>query len=425
MSLLASRFALPVVAAAFAACSQSTAPGADPITELPRPLTTAEQALIGASNVFGLELVGRVASADARPNVVLSPLSASMALGMTLNGANAATFDSMRAALGFGELTQAEINDSYRELIDLLTDLDPAVRFEIANAVWAREGVPFHPAFFDAVTAAFDAAVESRDFADPATVDAINAWVASKTDGLIDSIVEELDETLVMLLVNAIYFDGAWTTQFDPADTREQPFTREDGSTVEVPMMTMDAVEVNRGYGADYSAVELPYGGGAFSMVVVLPSEQTSARSWLAGLDAGGWEELVDGLTPGKLDLLAVPKYTVAFDAYLNDALRDMGMDVAFRPGADFTRMSPNGDQLCIDFVRQKTFMEVDERGTRAAAVTAVGVGVTSFSAFVVDLPFVLAIRERLSGALLFMGLIGDPTMDESGPAPSPSRDDC
>jgi serine protease inhibitor len=425
MTLRTLRFALPVVAAALASCSQTTEPGSDPITELPRPLTTAEQALIGASNVFGLELIARVASEDDRPNVVLSPLSASMALGMTLNGANGATFDSMRAALGFGELDQAEINDSYRELIDLLRDLDPAVRFEIANAVWARDGVPFHEAFFDAVASAFDAAVESRDFADPATVDAINAWVEGKTDGLIDSIVEELDDALVMLLVNAIYFDGAWTTQFDPTDTREEPFTREDGSTVEVPMMTMDDVEVNRGYGADYSAVELPYGGGAYSMVIVLPGEQTPARTWLAGLDAGAWAALVEGLTPGELDLLAVPKYTVSFDAYLNDALRAMGMDVAFRPGADFTRMSPDGDQLCIEFVRQKTFMEVDERGTRAAAVTAVGVGYVSFTGFVVDRPFVVAIRERLSGTLLFIGLIGDPTVADGGPARDPSRDDC
>jgi serpin B len=187
----------------------------------------------------------------------------------------------------------------------------------------------------------------------------------------------------------------------------------------------MDAVEVDRGYGADYAAVELPYGGGAFSMVIVLPREPTSAREWLAGVDADAWAALVDGLTPGELDLLQVPKYTLSFDAYLNDALRAMGMDVAFRPGADFTRLSPIGDQLCIDFVRQKTFIEVDERGTRAAAVTAVGVVLTSFSGFVVDRPFVFAIRERLSGTLLFVGLVGDPTAADAGAAPPPSRDDC
>ncbi|HVF07324.1 MAG TPA: serpin family protein [Actinomycetota bacterium] len=408
-----------------ATCSGPTDPDPDPITELPRPLTAAEQAVISASNTFGLDLIGRVAAADDRPNVVLSPLSASMALGMALNGAGGTTFDSMRHALGFDGLSQEEINDSYRELLDLLTGLDAAVRFEIANAIWAREGVPFHQAFFDAVTAAFDATAESRDFADPETVEALTAWVHARTGGLIDSIVEEIDPALVMLLVNAIYFDGEWTHRFDPADTHAQPFTLEDGSSVQAPMMTMDAVEVNRGYGADYAAVELPYGGGAFSMVIVLPRGQTSAREWLTALDAEAWAALVGGLAPGKLDLLAVPKYTLSFDAFLNDGLRAMGMDVAFTDAADFTRLSPIGDGMCIDFVRQKTFIEVDERGTRAAAVTAVGVGLVSFSAFVADRPFVLAIRERLSGTVLFMGLVTDPTAEVGSPAPPPSRDDC
>lgn len=421
-ALRISSFASVVV---LATCSGPTDPDPEPITELPRPLTAAEQAVISASNTFGLDLIGRVAAADDRPNVVLSPLSASMALGMALNGAGGTTFDSMRQALGFDGLSQEEINDSYRELIDLLADLDPAVQFEIANAIWARDGVPFHQAFFDAVAAAFDATAESKDFADPETVEAINAWVRARTGGLIDSIVEELDPALVMLLVNAIYFDGAWTHQFDPADTRAQPFTREDGSIVDVPMMTMDAVEVKRGYGVDYTAVDLPYGGGAFLMTLVLPREQTNAREWLTALDSEAWAALVEGLAPGKLDVLAVPKYTLSYDAFLNDALRTMGMDVAFTDSADFTRLSPIGDGMCIDFVRQKTFIEVDERGTRAAAVTAVGVGVTSFSAFVADRPFVLAIRERLSGAVLFMGLVTDPTAEVGGPPTPPSRDDC
>jgi serpin B len=425
MSSRALRLAGFASVAALVGCSGPIDPGPDPITELPRSLTSVEQAVIAASNTFGLELVGRVVSTDDRANVVLSPLSASMALGMTLTGAAGATFDAMRTGLGFDGLSQEEINDSYRALIDLLAYLDPAVRFEIANAIWAREGVPFHQTFFDAVAAAFEATVESRDFADPGTVDAINAWVRTRTGGLIDSIVEELDPALVMLLVNAIYFDGAWTARFDTADTHLQPFEREGGSTVQVPMMTMDAVDVNRAYGADYDAVELPYGGGAFTMVFVLPREQTSARAWLATLDGEKWAALVEGLAPGKLDLLAVPKYSLSFDAYLNDALRAMGMSVAFTDAADFTRMSPIGDDMCLDFVRQKTFIEVDERGTRAAAVTAVGVGVVSFSAFVADRPFVVAIRERLSGTVLFMGLVGDPTSEESGPAAPPSRDDC
>jgi len=406
-----------------AACSDATAPDPGQITELPRALTSSERSIISASNVFGLDLVARVVAADTRANVVLSPLSASMALGMTLNGANAATFDAMRDPLGFGGLTREEINTSYRGLIDLLTDLDPRVRFEIANAIWAREGFPFHQAFFDAVSAAFDARAESRDFDDPATVAAINAWVDEHTDGLIDEIVDSLDPSLVMLLVNAIYFDGAWTTQFDPADTRVRPFTRADGSTVDVDMMSLTDVEVRTGGGPNYGAIEIPYGGEAFSMVIVLPDPGTSASDVMATLDSGAWDALTAGLARRELDLIELPKFTLTYDAYLNDALQAMGMDAAFRPGADFTRMSPRGDELCISFVRQKTFIEVDERGTRAAAVTAVGIGVVSFSGFVVDRPFLFAIRERLSGTILFMGLVGDPTAEDPGPEPLDS--DC
>lgn len=340
-------------------CDPSAACSAEPdlepaqITELPRALSSSERAVIDASNSFGFELAARVTAADPRANVVLSPLSASMALGMTLNGANGTTFDGMRAALGFGSITQEHINDSYRALIDLLTNLDPEVRFEIANAIWANDGVPFHDAFFEAVVTAFDAQAESRDFAGADTPAAINDWVEEHSGGLIDNIVDSLDPALVMLLVNAIYFDGAWTTQFDPADTRSRPFRRDDGSTVDVDMMSIDNVEVNRAYGASYAAVELPYGGGAFSMVIVLPNDGVRARDWLAELDADAWAALTQQLAPGELDLLSIPKLTLTYDAYLNDALQAMGMDRAFRPGADFTRMSPAGDQMCIDFVRQ------------------------------------------------------------------------
>jgi serpin B len=413
---------LPTLLAA-AACSDLAGPGTAQITELPRALTGAEQAVISASNVFGLDLMRRVVSADDRANIVLSPLSASMALGMTLNGADAGTFDAMRDALGLGGLSQDEINASYRDLIDLLSDLDPTVRFEIANAIWAREGVPFHQAFFDALAAAFDAQAEARDFNDPATVTAINAWVEEHTDGLIDEIIEQLDPALVMLLVNAIYFDGAWTTQFDPGDTRAQDFTREDGSAVSVEMMSLTNVTAPSGAGPGYGAVELHYGGQAFSMVIVLPDPGTTPRDVLSTMDAAAWATLTGALAPRELDVLSLPKLTLTYDAYLNDALQAMGMDPAFRPGADFTRMSPIGDEMCISFVRQKTFIEVDERGTRAAAVTSVGIGLTSFSGFVVDRPFVFAIRERLSGTILFVGLVGDPTAED--PGLDPLESDC
>lgn len=405
-----------VACTAVAGCSDPLDVPGDPITQLPRQLSTAEVAVVDASTAFGLELLRETVARDDRPNVVLSPLSASMALGMTLNGAAGATFDDMRAVLDFEELTQAAINGAYADLIELLTTLDPAVRFEIANAVWTNQDVPFHQAFIDAVKEAFAAETASSDFGDPATLEAINEWVADATDGTIEKILDSLDPEQVALLLNAIYFEGAWTVEFDPADTGPSTFTRADGSTVEVQMMSVADEEYPLGGGPGYAAAELPYGGGAYAMVVVVPYDD--ARDFAATLDADAWSGILDSLSPTEVDRLAIPRFTLSWDGYLNDALKAMGMEVAFDGRADFTAMSPVGDQLCIDFVRQKTFIEVDERGTRAAAVTAVGIGPTSFTGLVADRPFLFAIRERLSGAILFTGLVGDPTAQDPGPQP-------
>lgn len=181
-------------------------------------------------------------------------------------------------------------------------------------------------------------------------------------------------------------------------------------------MMSVADEEYPLGGGPVYAAAELPYGGGAYAMVVVIP--HGDARDFAATLDADAWQGILESLEPTEVDRLAIPRFTLSWDGYLNDALKAMGMEVAFDGRADFTGMSPVGDQLCIDFVRQKTFIEVDERGTRAAAVTAVGIGPTSFTGLIADRPFVFAIRERLSGTILFTGLVGDPSADDPGPAP-------
>ena len=401
------------------ACSSASGPE-DPVLnpiELPRSLTASEAAVIAQSNAFGLDLFRETVERDERPNIVLSPLSASMALGMTMNGAAGETFAAMRTTLGFDGLSLEEINDSYRSLIELLEDLDPEVEFTIANSVWANDDVTFLDSFFQSVMDAFDARVEARDFSAAPTLEEINGWVSDKTNGKIEKIVDQLDPQLVMLLLNAIYFDASWTTRFDPERTRATDFRRADGSTVSVEMMSLGDETLSMGGGADFSAVELPYGGGAYSMVIVVPQPSTDARTLMAGMDDARWQAILASLAPRDVDLVSIPKLTLTYDVLLNDALKDMGMDVAFRDEADFTRMSPDGDRFCISFVRQKTFLEVDEEGTTAAAVTGVGVGTTSFNGIVADRPYIFAIRERLSNTTLFIGLVGDPTAADSGPA--------
>ena len=415
-------FALIVVLGLLAACGEPLGPGGagPPLEELPRPLTPGEAMVVERSNAFGIDLLREVLEADDRTNVVLSPLSASMVLAMTLNGAAGTTLDGMRTALRLEGLSRQEINDSYRGLMSLLTDLDPLVDVSIASSAWANEAYSFHQAFFDAVTEHFDGSVESRDFGDPNTLGEINAWVDRSTRGLIERILQEgeLDPKLALLLLNAVYFEGRWRAGFDPENTEPGTFTREDGSTVTVDMMHLTDVELPYGRTDDLVAVELPYGRGAYSMVVALPWESTP-REVLAGMDATGWDTLMASLEPRVLDGLSLPRFVMEYDSFLNDALTDMGMGIAFTPQADFSDLSP--EDLCMDFVRQKTFIEVDEAGTRAAAVTAVGIGVVSFFGFLVDRPFLFAIRERLSGTILFVGVIGDPTASDSGPGAFPA----
>ena len=229
--------------------------------------------VIERSNAFGIDLLREVLEVDDRTNVVLSPLSASMALGMTLDGAAGTTLDGMRTALRFEDLSRAEINDSYRSLVNLLMELDPEWKFRSRTLCGRTRSLPFTKAFFDAVAEHFGARAESRDFADPATLTEINTWVSENTRGLIDRILEEgeLDPALALLLLNAVYFDGRWSTEFDPEDTEPRPFTRADGSTVTVDMMNLEGVEFPFGSANDLVAAELPYGGGAYSMIVAVP----------------------------------------------------------------------------------------------------------------------------------------------------------
>ncbi|MEJ2319211.1 MAG: serpin family protein, partial [Gemmatimonadales bacterium] len=224
------------------ACSSPAEPqDVEPIESLPRPLTADERALAAAGEAFAFDFLREIVrEEDPAANIFVSPLSASMALGMALAGAEAGTFEAMRDALRLGGLERDQIGVSYRSLIDLLSGLDPAVRLEIGNSVWHREGFALEDAYVSEVERDFLARVEALDFSDPGAADVINAWVSEATDGLIDAIVDPPINPLTMaFLINAIYFEGEWTLQFDPDRTATGDFRRSDGSTVSVPFMSM------------------------------------------------------------------------------------------------------------------------------------------------------------------------------------------
>ncbi len=382
-------------------------PGGSParLDALPRPLSDAERTIVAATNDFSFALFRAVSAAQRDTNVFISPLSASLALGMTMNGAAGTTYDQMRSALAFGDASEGDINAGFRSLIGLLRGLDPQVDVRIANSIWYRDGFAVHPSFLDVSRSYFDAEVGALDFDSPAALTTINGWASRATAGKIPTILDGIEPNLMMVLMNAIYFKGSWRERFDPALTRSAAFHGLDGDR---PANLMHR-EGTMGYfaNADFAAVDLPYGNSAFSMTVILPQPGRSVEDVAASLRSAQWAAWTEQLHEATVDL-HLPRFTLSWERRLNADLDSLGMRDAFMASrADFSRLSPTATY--IGFVKQKTYVGVDEEGTEAAAVTAVGIKVTAMPQTVVlrvDRPFLFVIRERLSGTVMFVGKV-------------------
>ncbi len=401
------------------ACADApNGPGGVPkaITALPRALTPAEQGIITAANGFGFQLLARVNAETPAANIFMSPLSASVALGMVMNGTAGATQDEMRTTLGVGAMSRPDVLAAYRDLIAMLRALDSHVDFRIANSIFYRDtfGPAIEPTFLSESKSYFDATTAPLDFASASALATINGWAKTATNGKIEKVLDELSADLVMILMNAIYFKGDWREAFDPKQTVSTPFKLESGSTVSVPMMkrtdTMRVASVD-----GRTLVDLGYGGDAFSMTVILPREGESAQSLVNSLNATVWANAIAALRTADVDL-SLPRFKMSWERKLNEPLQKMGMNLPFNAGqADFTRLSSTvGRNLFISFVKQNSFVDVNEVGTEAAAVTTIGIEVTSLpqrTVVRVDRPFVFALRERLSGTILFVGKIMNPPL--------------
>ena len=407
-------FAIALVFLSISCAKEPFEPAPVRITALPRALTAGEQRLIDADNRLAFKLLKQVTTetSDTLPNLFISPLSIAMALGMTYNGAAGTTEEAMRATLELDSMSLAEVNEANRSLIKLLRGLDPRVRFQIANSIWYDPTFTVEPTFVDATRTYFDARVESIDFSSPAASQTINNWVKQQTQGLIPEIVPTpFPDGALMYLINAIYFKGDWTQQFDEARTQPRPFHLADGTTVNVPTMTYPhPARIRRVETPDASVVDLPYGGEAFSMTLVLPRDTATVDDLVAGLTFEQWHEWTDNLDSTGAQLY-LPKFKLKNNLTLNATLQTLGMGIAFTEFADFSRMSRSVGVQITD-VLHRTYVDVNEEGTEAAAATAVGMGVICVCEpppIQIDRPFVFALRENLSGTILFMGVIRDP----------------
>jgi serine protease inhibitor len=406
MRLLRIGLAAAAVGLLLSGCGRSNAEAASvPQGPMPQP------DLPYVDNDFGFRLLGQLTGAAPGTNVFISPASVALALQMTYNGAAGETKTAMAKALGIQGVQLSQLNEGNRALLAQCRSEDPKIQLSLANSLWARQGFRFEPDFLAVNREFYDATVDVLDFGDPKARDTINGWVAEKTGGQIAKLIDEIPALTVMYLVNAAYFHGQWQTQFDEKATKVMPF-HAPGGDVPHPMMTQEG-DYGHLQGDGFEAVSLPYSGGRVSMYIFLPSAETGLAGFLKKLNADNWQSWVSSFRTGS-GTVTIPRFRAEYSALLNEPLKALGMGVAFDVDkADFSGMTGKPD-LYISRVLHKTFVEVNEEGTEAAGATAVemtlkGAPSKPFT-FIADRPFFYAIRDNETGAILFMGVLVNPS---------------
>ena len=370
--------------------------------------------LIEADNHFGIELFKQVvAGQKSSANTMISPVSIALALAMTYNGAEGDTKAAMEEALQLTGLSRQEINASYQALIEALLTVDPKVTMEIANSIWYRQEFSVEQDFLDVNREYYDAEVNALDFNSSEAPSVINNWVSDRTNGKITKIIEQIDPLTMMYLINAIYFNGKWKFQFDEDKTSSQPFYMADGSEIQTDMMQTEAT-LNYMRNDLFRAVEMPYGRGNYTMVCMLPNEELKVEDVVGEMNAENWNQWMQAMDSAGVQV-HLPRFKFEYEKKLNELLQAMGMEEAFDPyESDFSGINPDRDDLHISEVMHKTFIEVDEKGTEAAAVTSVTMSTTSADpggpvVVKFDKPFVFAIREVTTGTIVFVGKVVEP----------------
>lgn len=368
--------------------------------------------LADANTRFGFKLFSAITKNDPNKNVFVSPSSVAIALAMVYNGANGKTQQEMSRVLEIQGMSLQELNRANADLKALLQNPDPQVQLAIANSLWTQRGVSFKPDFIQRNEKFYQAKVTELDFANPQAVPTINQWVSQNTRGKIEAIVDRLSPSQLMVLINAIYFKGSWTRPFDTKQTTTEPFYLTSEAAKKHPMMTQRG-EYYYYENNLFQAVQLPYGKTRkVNMVVLLPKQSVGLPKLQQNLTPENWMQWLNQLQR-RQGSIKLPRFKVEYETELTGVLSRLGMIEAFGDRADFSGLSPVSAQ--IDEVKHKTFVEVNEEGTEAAAVTSIGIRATSVQPaqapfnMIVNRPFFCAIVDDQTGSLLFMGAIVDP----------------
>jgi serine protease inhibitor len=375
--------------------------------------TAVDPAIVAADNGFGLTLF-KTLQPGATGNIAISPLSVAVALQILYNGAAGGTQTAMAQTLELGALSLSDMNSANAALQASLLTADPLVKLILANSLWTQSSDSTVLASFTQADETYYGATLGDLAGAPANV---NAWVSNETQGLITNILPARDYSSdVAIIANALYFKAPWSSAFDVTQTAAASFTLADGTQTSVPMMHQTG---SYPYleGANFQAVSLPYGAGRLSMLIILPSAGVSLSSFVADLSLDDLNAWVSELktAAGKIGL---PRFSVTYQTQgLSGVLGTLGMSVALCPpsgsGANFSALSSQPG-ACVSDVEHQTVVEVDEAGTVAAAATTVTVGISAVPlsnfTLTMDRPFLYAIRDDVTGELLFFGALMNPS---------------
>ena len=372
--------------------------------------------VIDANNRFAFDFFRATLVSDPEnKNKLISPLSIYLALSMVYNGADNATKDSIARTLQISGLDINSLNSVCKTLISQLPKEDNKVQLDIANSIWYRQNSyqPF-PAFLDILQTSYEASAQGLNFDDPSSVNTINKWVSQKTNNKIPTIIENISSDDLMYLINAIYFKGSWQHAFKTSDTRNDAFYLQDGRTKSVPFMKQK-IRTTMFSNNAFTMIELPYGGGkSFSMYVLKPTNsQQSLNEFSSCINEDVLTDAINKMDSTSIEL-EIPKWEYSYTiADMRRELSMLGMGISFGEGADFSKMyNPTQVNVLISKAIHKTYIKVNEEGTEAAAVTAFGAGTTSVSMppiIRLDHPFLYAIIENQTGAVIFLGTIVEP----------------
>jgi serine protease inhibitor len=376
------------------------------------PLEDKEK-LASANNDFAFRLLTQLAKDQPWSNIFISPYSVSAALQMVENGARGRTWEEFQQVLGTSGMSQDALNGANRDFTKVLNSGNTNVLLSTANAIWYRKEIPVNPGFIADNQQYYGATVAALDFEDPHSIDVMNAWVSDQTHGKINHIADGMMQPAMSLfLANAVYFKGKWEVPFEKAITKNRVFHLLGGRQKSLPMMEQARHFAYR-RGTGYQAVRLAYEGSDLGMYVFLPDAGSNPQKLLDILTGDKWRRVTK---PGFADLpgtVVLPRFKFEYGVEMKPPLQALGLKSAFDK-ADFSGIS--GQKLWISAVRQKSFVEVNEEGTEAAAATMVGVEAAGIEMnppkpfeMIVDRPFLFLIEDQKTGTILFMGAVFEP----------------